>query len=113
MVVQRIVSIFVTLLGVVTEYAKERFGPWGDALRPFSIDTHKKTILYVMLTEYQKALIFFLKRAGFEEIEITVLVNHYEQEEQDVKDKLLIFLRDKNPTKQEVLEFMAKLLTEE
>lgn len=104
--VQRIVPIFVALLGVVTEYAKERFGPWGDALRPFSIDTHKKTILYVMLTEYQKALIFFLKRAGFEEIEITVLVNHYEQEEQDVKDDLLIFLRDKNPTKQEALEYL-------
>ncbi len=64
-----------------------------------------------MLTEYQKALIFLLKRAGFEEIEITVLVNHYEQEEQDVKDKLLIFLRDNNPTRQEVLEFMATLLT--
>ena len=113
MVVQRIVPIFVALLGVVTGHAKERFGLRGDALRPFSIDTHKKTILYVMLTEYQKALIFLLKRAGFEEIEITVLVNHYEQEEQDVKDKLLIFLRDNNPTRQEVLEFMAKLLTEE
>ena len=111
--VQRIVPIFVALLGVVTGHAKERFGLRGDALRPFSIDTHKKTILYVMLTEYQKALIFLLKRAGFEEIEITVLVNHYEQEEQDVKDKLLIFLRDNNPTRQEVLEFMAKLLTEE
>ena len=106
MVVQAIVAIFVTLLGVVTEYAKERSGLWGDALRPFSIDTHKKTILYVMLTEYQKALIFLLKRAGFEEIEITVLVNHYEQEDQDVKDKLLIFLRDKNPTKQEALEYL-------
>ena len=33
--VQRIVPIFVALLGVVTEYAKERFGLWGDALRPF------------------------------------------------------------------------------
>lgn len=59
-----------------------------------------------MLTEYQKALIFLLKRAGFEEIEITVLVNHYEQEDQDVKDKLLIFLRDNNPTRQEALEFL-------
>lgn len=59
-----------------------------------------------MLTEYQKALTYLLYRAGFEAREITVLVNHYEQEEQDVKDKLLIFLRDKNPTRQEALEFL-------
>ena len=59
-----------------------------------------------MLTEYQKALTYLLYRAGFEVREITVLVNHYEQEEQDVKDKLLIFLRDKNPTRQEALEFL-------
>lgn len=59
-----------------------------------------------MLTEYQKALIYLLKRAGFELEEITVLVNHYEQEEQDVKDDLLIFLRDKNPTRQEALEYL-------
>ena len=57
-----------------------------------------------MLTEYQKALIYLLKRAGFELEEIAVLVNHYEQEEQDVKDDLLIFLRDKNPTRQEALD---------
>ena len=59
-----------------------------------------------MLTEYQKALTYLLYRAGFEEREITVLVNHYEQEEQDVKDELLIFLYDKNPTRQEALEFL-------
>ena len=59
-----------------------------------------------MLTEYQKALIYLLKRAGFELEEIAVLVNHYEQEEQDVKDDLLIFLRDKNPTRQEALEYL-------
>lgn len=59
-----------------------------------------------MLTEYQKALIFLLKRAGFEPRETAAIVNHYEQEEQDLKDELLIFLRDKNPTKQEVLEYL-------
>ena len=59
-----------------------------------------------MLTEYQKALIYLLKRAGFELEEIAVIVNHYEQEEQDVKDDLLIYLRDKNPTRQEALEYL-------
>ena len=59
-----------------------------------------------MLTEYQKALTYLLYRAGFEAREITVLVNHYEQEEKDVKDELFIFLRDKNPTRQEALEFL-------
>lgn len=59
-----------------------------------------------MLTEYQKALIFLLKRAGFETREIAAIVNHYEQEEQDVKDRLLIFLYDNNPTRQEALEYL-------
>ena len=59
-----------------------------------------------MLTEYQKALIYLLKRAGFELEEIAVLWNHYEQYEQDVKYDLLIFLRDKNPTRQEALEYL-------
>ena len=44
--------------------------------------------------------------AGFDVREIAALVNHYEQEEQDVKDELLLFLYDKNPTRQEVLEFL-------
>ncbi len=111
--VQRIVPIFVALLGVVTGHAKERFGLRGDALRPFSIDTHKKTILYVMLTEYQKLLAYLLKKAGLECKEVAAIAGNFEQEEQELKDKLILYLWDNNPTRQEVLEFMAKLLTEE
>ena len=64
-----------------------------------------------MLTEYQKALIYLLNRAGFDLSEITVLVNHFEQEEQDLKDQLLLYLWDNNPTRQEVLDYLATLLT--
>lgn len=66
-----------------------------------------------MLTEYQKLLAYLLKKAGLERKEVAAIAGNFEQEEQELKDKLLLYLWDNNPTRQEVLEFMAKLLTEE
>ncbi len=64
-----------------------------------------------MLTEYQKLLAYLLMKAGLERREVAAIAGNFEQEEQELKDKLLLFLWDNNPTRQEVLEFMATLLT--
>ena len=64
-----------------------------------------------MLTEYQKLLAFLLMKAGFERREVAAIAGNFEQEEQELKDQLLLFLWDNNPTRQEVLDFLATLLT--
>ena len=64
-----------------------------------------------MLTEYQKLLAFLLMKAGFERREMAAIAGNFEQEEQELKDQLLLFLWDNNPTRQEVLDFLATLLT--
>ena len=64
-----------------------------------------------MLTEYQKLLAYLLMKAGFERREVAALAGNFEQEEQELKDQLLLFLWDNNPTRQEVLDFLATLLT--
>ena len=64
-----------------------------------------------MLTEYQKLLAFLLMKAGFERREVAAVAGNFEQEEQDLKDQLLLYLWDNNPTRQEVLDFLATLLT--
>lgn len=66
-----------------------------------------------MLTEYQKLLAYLLKRAGLENREVAAIAGNFEEEEQELKDKLLLYLWDNNPTRQEVEEFLVKLLTEE
>ena len=64
-----------------------------------------------MLTEYQKLLAYLLMKAGFERREVAAIAGNFEQEEQELKDQLLLFLWDNNPTRQEVLDFLATLLT--
>ena len=64
-----------------------------------------------MLTEYQKLLAFLLMKAGFDRREVAAIAGNFEQEEQELKDQLLLFLWDNNPTRQEVLDFLATLLT--
>ena len=64
-----------------------------------------------MLTEYQKLLAYLLMKAGFERREVAAIAGNFEQEEQELKDQLLLFLWDNNQTRQEVLDFLATLLT--
>ena len=64
-----------------------------------------------MLTEYQKLLAFLLMKAGFERREVAAIAGNFEQEEQELKDQLLLYLWDNNPSRQEVLDFLATLLT--
>lgn len=64
-----------------------------------------------MLTEYQKLLAFLLMKAGFESREVAAIAGNFEQEEQELKDQLLLYLWDNTPTRQEVLDFLATLLT--
>ena len=64
-----------------------------------------------MVTEYQKLLAFLLMKAGFERREVAAIAGNFEQEEQELKDQLLLYLWDNNPTRQEVLDFLATLLT--
>lgn len=61
-----------------------------------------------ILTQYQISLALLLRRAGFDYMEVAALVAHYEKEEQQIKDNLLVWIYDKNPTKQEVLEFLSE-----
>ena len=68
-------------------------------------------MLNVMLTEYQKLLAFLLMKAGFERREVAAIAGNFEQEEQELKDQLLLYLWDNNPTRQEVLDFLATVLT--
>ena len=68
-------------------------------------------MLSIMLTEYQKLLAFLLMKAGFERREVAAIAGNFEQEEQELKDQLLLYLWDNNPTRQEVLDFLATLLT--
>ena len=64
-----------------------------------------------MLTEYQKLLAFLLMKAGFERREVAAIAGNFEQEEQELKEQLLLCIWDNNPTRQEVLDFLATLLT--
>lgn len=64
-----------------------------------------------MVTEYQKLLAFLLMKAGFERREVAAIAGNFEQEEQELKDQLLLYLWDNNPTRQEVLDFLATLLS--
>ncbi len=64
-----------------------------------------------MLTEYQKLLAFLLMKAGLGRREVAAIAGNFEQEEQELKDQLLLYLWDNNPTRQEVLDFLATLLT--
>ena len=68
-------------------------------------------MLNAMLTEYQKLLAFLLMKAGFERREVAAIAGNFEQEEQELKDQLLLYLWDNNPSRQEVLDFLATLLT--
>ena len=68
-------------------------------------------MLNAMVTEYQKLLAFLLMKAGFERREVAAIAGNFEQEEQELKDQLLLYLWDNNPTRQEVLDFLATLLT--
>ena len=68
-------------------------------------------MLSIMLTEYQKLLAFLLMKAGFERREVAAIAGNFEQEEQELKDQLLLYLWDNNPSRQEVLDFLATLLT--
>jgi hypothetical protein len=49
-------------------------------------------------------------QAGFERREVTAIAGNFEQEEQELKDQLLLYLWDNNPTRQEVLDFLATIL---
>lgn len=68
-------------------------------------------MLNAMVTEYQKLLAFLLMKAGFERREVAAIAGNFEQEEQELKDQLLLYLWDNNPSRQEVLDFLATLLT--
>jgi hypothetical protein len=49
-------------------------------------------------------------KAGFERREVAAIAGNFEQEEQVLKDQLLLYLWDNNPTRQEVLDFLVTIL---
>ena len=64
-----------------------------------------------MVTEYQILLAVLLVKAGLEKREAAAIAGNFEEEDQELKDKLLLFLWDNKPTRQEVLDYLADLLT--
>ena len=64
----------------------------------------------IKLTEYQRLLAYLLMKAGFERREVAEIAGNFEQEEQELKDQLLLYLWDNNPSRQEVLDFLATIL---